>query len=402
MKFKTLFLSLLAALIAAAACNKTPDVPSHNIDESTYPIRLSHSIYQFTKATDTSFEEGDVIGVNIFPEESVWLYNAKFTMNNGVLTPDQDYLWHADKDIEAVVTAVYPASDKEEYGSVETFTVQSDQSTLEGYKKSDLMFAKTSSKPTEDVVVLPFRHAMSKVIISVENQLDEEIADVFLTNLYGTVTYDAKTLETTADGTQASIKAYKSNENTWVLIVAPQTEATPKLAITTASGLQYTFTLTEKVDFNPGKQRTAEVVISPETISTSFTPEVEDWTSDSELNFSQTKEDEDQGDIVPDTPAITACKLTIRVNKSIEWFDKYIYTWDSNSNELSGKWPGVKTLWDKEEGNYYIYYHNFDASLNGKTINYIINANGAGQTKDLSVTLNGAETVVTIESTDVK
>ncbi len=402
MKIKTFIIAGLSALMAATACNKTPDAPQQNTDESNYPIRLSHSIYQFTKATDTAFEEGDVIGVNIFPEESVWLYNAKYTMENGVLTPDQDYIWHSQKNVEATVTAIYPATYNEEYSTSETFTVQSDQSTLEGYKKSDLMFAKTSSKPTEEVVVLPFKHAMSKVIISVENQLDEEIADVFLTNLYGTVTYDAKTLETTADGSQASIKAYKSNENTWVLIVAPQTEATPKLAITTASGLQYTFTLTEKVDFNSGKQRTAEVVISPETISTSFTPEIEDWTSDSELNFSQTQEDEDPEEVVPDTPALTSCKITIKVNKAITWYDKYIYSWDAKETKLSGEWPGTKAQWDKEDGNYYVYYHNFDAALNGQTINYIINGNGAGQTKDLSVTLNGAETVVTIESTDVK
>ena len=96
-----------------------------------------------------------------------------------------------------------------------------------------------------------------------------------------------------------------------------------------------------------------------------------------------------------------ACKLTIKVNKAISWYDKYIYSWDANETQLSGAWPGTKAEWDKEDGDYYVYYHNFDASLNGATINYIINGDGA-QTKDLTVTLNGAETVVVIESTDVK
>ena len=90
------------------------------------------------------------------------------------------------------------------------------------------------------------------------------------------------------------------------------------------------------------------------------------------------------------------------MNKSISWYDKYIYSWDADETQLSGAWPGTKAEWDKEDGNYYVYYHNFSASLNGATINYIINGKGDGQTKDLTVTLNGAETVVVIESTDVK
>ena len=402
MKLKSIFLAGLTALMAVTACKKSPEAPIQP-EQTSYSIRLSHSVYQFTKATDTAFEEGDVIGVHVFPGESCWLYNAKFTMESGVLTPESDYKWHEDTDVAATVTAVYPATNREEYGTPETFTVQSDQSTLEGYKMSDLMFAQTTSKPTEEAVVLPFKHAMSKVIITIDNQLKEDIADVFLTNLYGSLTYDAKTLETITEGSKAAIKAYKSNETTWVLIVAPQTDASPDLAITTASGKQYTFKLSETVEFKAGKQRTAEVVISQESISTSFTPEIEDWTSDSELNFSQSKEEEENPEeVVPDTPALTSCKLTIKVNKAITWYDKYIYSWDAKETQLSGAWPGTKAQWDKEDGNYYVYYHNFDAALNGQTINYIINGNGSGQTKDLSVTLNGAETVVTIESKDVK
>ena len=89
------------------------------------------------------------------------------------------------------------------------------------------------------------------------------------------------------------------------------------------------------------------------------------------------------------------------MNKAIDWYYKYIYAWLPGETMLCGAWPGTKTEWDKEDGDYYVYYHIFDASLNGTTINYIINGNNGSQTKDLTVTLDGAETTVIIESTNL-
>ena len=98
-----------------------------------------------------------------------------------------------------------------------------------------------------------------------------------------------------------------------------------------------------------------------------------------------------------------SCKLIVKVSKSIEWYDKYIYAWDSNETALSGNWPGTKMDYDGEEGDYYVYHYNFAKSLDGKTINYIINGGeNSGQTNDLSVKLNGATTTVTVKASDVK
>ena len=104
---------------------------------------------------------------------------------------------------------------------------------------------------------------------------------------------------------------------------------------------------------------------------------------------------------------MTVCRLTIKVNKSISWYDKYVYIWTGvapNEGKVVGEWPGVKLAFDGEEGDYYVYHHDLDASLNGQKINYIINNGGGGngnQTKDLNVTLNGANTTVTVESSDL-
>lgn len=394
MKFKTLLLSAAAGLIAMA-CGKEP---SPQPAPEKLPIKLSASLYQFTKATDTSFENGDEISVNIFNPEC-YLYNAHFTYSGGQFTSSVPYEWYEDTEVEATITAMYPASNTMEgFAATQSFMVNADQSTKVGYAASDLLLATAKAYPTEQAVNLPFKHALSKIVVNVDNQLKEEIANVWFTDVLGEVSFStADHSDLAATGTAGTIKAYKSGENTWQLIVAPQT-ASPKLAITTVSGKQYTFVLSEEVTFTSGKVSTATVTVSPESIYTSFTPEISDWVADNDLNFSQ---DDDEEAVLPEEPEISACRLTIKVNKAIDWYDKYVYAWNASST-LTDAWPGTKAQWDKEEGDYYVYYHNFDASLNGTTINYIINYNGNGQTNDLTVTLNGAETVVIIEQADVK
>lgn len=398
MKIRTLLSAAAAGLFMTAACQKAPvdqPVPSEKLT-----IKLNASLYQFTKATDTAFEEGDQISVNIFNPEC-YLYNAHFTYTGGQLTSATPYEWYEDTDIEATVTAMYPASETMEgFAATQSFMVNADQSTKVGYAASDLLLASTKAYPTEQAVNLPFKHALSKIVVNVDNQLKEDIADVWFTDVLGGVTFGtADHSDLAATGSAGTVKAYKSGENTWQLIVAPQT-ASPKLALTTTSGKQYTFVLTEDVTFTSGKVSTATVTVSPESIYTSFTPEISDWVSDNDLNFSQDDAEVELPEV--DEPVLTACKLTIKVNKAVTWYDKYIYAWDASST-LTAAWPGTKAEWDKEDGDYYVYYHNFDASLNGTTINYIINGgNNQPQTNDLTVTLSGAETVVVIEATDVK
>ena len=291
MKLRTVFAAALATLAMAASCQKENSVPTQEGQEPLIKVRAS--VYQFTKATDTAFEDGDEIGVNIFKEDEPYLYNAKFTYTLGALTPDTPHKWYKE-DVEAVITASYPANDAlNAYAETESFTVNSDQSELDGYKASDLLLAKTTSKPTENAVTLPFKHALSKISVTLDSKLEEEVENVWFTDLYGTVTYDPKNpFETlAASGEAGTVKAYKSDDNTWVLIVAPQENATPKLAVTTASGKQYTYTLEEAVSFGSGKLNTATVTVEETSIYTSFTPEITDWTADKELNFSQSETD---------------------------------------------------------------------------------------------------------------
>lgn len=407
MKLKTIMASALAVLAIATSCKKDP---APTPVEKDMTIKFTPSLYQFLKATDTAFEEADEIGINIFKGEEVYLYNALYTMTEGTLVSETAHKWYKETEVEATITAVYPRTTADEYNSTESFTISSDQSTAEGYAASDLLFAATTATPTENAIALPFKHALSKIVVNLINNLDEDIENVWFTDVYGSVTFDPKNpFETLAvSGEKGTIKAAKGTDGSYVLIVVPQKNALPKVALTTASGKQYTFVLEESVTFVSGTVRTADITVNENSIYTSFTSEITDWTSDSALNFSQDESsvvlpEEGEGE---DTPTLTNCRLVIKVNKNINnWYDKHIYSWDSNQTKLSGEWPGTKATWVKEENGYYVYYYDFNGSLNGTTINYIINNgnNGANnQTNDLSVTLDGETTTVTIETTDVK
>ena len=354
MKIKSLISAAFAGLIMAVACEKAPveqPTPSEKLT-----VKLSASLYQFTKATDTAFEDGDQISVNIFNPE-LFLENAKFTYNAGQLTSATPYAWYDDTDLESTVTAMYPAT--EVFAETQTFMVNADQSTKAGYAASDLLLAQTTAKPTAEAVNLPFKHALSKIVVNVDNQLKEEIANVWFADVLGEVTFStAAHSDLVATGSEGTVKAYKSGDNTWQLIVAPQT-ASPKLALTTASGKQYTFVLSEDVTFSAGKVSTATVTVSTETIYTSFTPEISDWVADNELNFSQDEteielpEVEEPTPDEPETPVDPETPAEVRIYLSNAWGWTYLWCWDSNGTQIfdGAAWPG--TAYQGEENGYY-------------------------------------------------
>lgn len=354
MKLRTIFSAAIAALVMGVACNKENSTPTTSDQEPLIKVRAS--LYQFTKATDTAFEEGDEIGVNIFKGEDVYLYNASFTNNLGSFEPAVAHKWYKDAEVQATITAVYPRPDAlDSYSSTATFTVNADQSDAAGYKGSDLLLATTTSAPTESAVSLPFKHALSKISVTIDNQLEEEIENVWFADVYGSVTYDPKSPFTTLQksGSQGIVKAYKSGDNTWVLIVAPQEEVAPKLVLTTASGKQYTFILTENVSFTSGKLSTATVEVKETSIYTSFTPEISDWVADNELNFSQDESEvelPEQGGTDVDNPTTST---EVRIYLANDWGWTYLWCWDSASNQIfEGKtWPG--TSYHGEENGYY-------------------------------------------------
>lgn len=289
---------ILAVVMAVAALATSCKNPVDATPEAK-TISVAAQMYNFTRATDTAFEEGDAIGLHIL-NGATWLDNAKYTYTGGKLVGEQINLWYTDEEVEADVLAYYPYNTNAAYNaSGYTFTVNADQSSAALYTASDFMLATTNSKPTASAVELPFRHTLSKVVVKINNQLGEDIANVWFSEVYGTTTINLMDGKSVASGSKGTIKAANvtiDGAQAWALIVVPQENVKPQLMVTTVSKKQYTFDLQEAVTFSAGKVSTAEVALTKESIATNFTPTISDWEADNDLQFNQTENGDDNGD----------------------------------------------------------------------------------------------------------
>ena len=290
MKFTKLFFAIAAFAAIATSC----ETPFEEPEAQGKIISLRSTMDNFTKATDTAFEEGDQIGLHIVIPQGTYLNNKHFTYTNDALVGDETYYWYPDESIEADVLAYYPYSATGSYSKGGyNFTVNADQSKAGNFTASDLMVAATTSKPTAEAVELPFRHALSKVVVKIDNQLEETIDNVWFSEVYGTATVNLKSGDTAVSGRKGTIKTASvttGGEQAWALILVPQENVSPKLIVTTASEKQYTFQLSGEVTFSAGKVSTATITLSDDTIYTAFTPTISDWTADNDLQFGQSED----------------------------------------------------------------------------------------------------------------
>lgn len=278
----------LAALFTLASCSKEKDMASEQRE-----IKFTASMGSFqVKATDTAFEAGDAIGV--FALGTTYFENAKMTADGASLIPETPVYWSTYQKVNerTLFRAYYPYQDNLTVKDKYTFTVKPDQSTHALYTASDLMIGDAFAAPGDETVHLNFIHQLSKVIVTIDNRLEGEIADVYFGNVQGRAQVvftenffytqgidDAGTIKsgkvTLADGTPA-----------WALVIAPQ-YTKPQLMITTTDGKQYTYNSDSYVSFISGRRYHVSIILDESSIATDFTSDVIDWTDDSDIQFGQ-------------------------------------------------------------------------------------------------------------------
>ena len=264
----------ILCIAALSACNKTvpatPDQPATGAE--TFSVRI---LPVMTKVTDTAFENGDAIGVTITRESGAHATNEKLTYNGTEFSGS--LMWYAEGTAGATVSAYYPYAD----AVPAKFSVAADQSA--GTSASDFVAgSKEGVLPSASAVVIPFKHKLTKIILSVTNNAAGELSAIKLSGarLAANIAADfsATVDETAATGT---ITAFKKDATTYCLILPPQ-----KVGLTanveTAGGNVLAQNLAE-TELLAGKQYTINRIVNPKDLAVAFAGDIEDWENGGEI-----------------------------------------------------------------------------------------------------------------------
>ena len=290
------YFAVAAALcLTAVGCSTLPE---DNGTTESRDIRFSASIGSFqVKATDTAFENGDAMGV--YAADPVNAENVRLTWQDGALTPETPVQWGFKQlvDESTLFSAYYPYAAEPEFVDANenvqylVFSVQQDQSTHAAYTASDLMTASTYAAPAEGTVNLTFIHRLTKLVLSVDNRLEDPVKEVYVGNVCYTGYYDiAHTQEYSYGSERTSIKACEGfaadGEKAWSVII-PSQSCKITLMLVTESGKEYTFKSENDVYFGPARSYMGQVILDETSISTSFSANVFDWVDSGGFWFKQ-------------------------------------------------------------------------------------------------------------------
>lgn len=216
------FLPAMAAVVLLTLSCEQQDIPSINVNPDA--VTFSASIMPATRATDTSFENGDLISVFATDKGSLYkvnyAQNVKYTYNSGMFTTNEN-LSYPDMNTTLGFYAVYPYDSSYETPYF-TFAAQTDQSTHAGYTQSDLMTASNTGRD-EEVVNLVFNHHLSKVVLNISStNLPAGTPSVTFKNVFNEVEADLAKNTFKSIGLSTDIKASPNGSNSFKVIVAPQ------------------------------------------------------------------------------------------------------------------------------------------------------------------------------------
>ena len=246
------------------------DVEEFFVQDGT--IRLTSEITSTSRVTDQSLQsiqiiEGQQVGVTITGAASDHENVAWVVGKNGSLSNTGSAVYWGTTN--ATITAYHPYHSSCT-GTSHTFTVNTDQSTEEGYLDSDLLWTTTTASATTKPVALNFTHKLSKINVTLVNKGNENISNATITLCGVNVAtgFNPQTGELYAVTENiADIKASVTTDCAYTAsaIIVPQTLAQgTKFIKITFEDKDYHYTLPEDLVFESGQayQFTIEVNIS--------------------------------------------------------------------------------------------------------------------------------------------
>ena len=294
-----------AAVLALAACKKTPD-PVGPVDFSQYKLSVEPVI---TRVTETNFETGDQIGLSVLRATGEYASNAPLSYDGTAVSSDLN--WYQDGEEACTLKAYYPyeAGDKLPV----SFGVQADQT--QGLAPSDFVSAvKENVLPSANAVPLVFKHRMCRLVVNVKNNSGAPIESVKFEEFVLRTTVGEDLTVKIVDGARwVAVTAFEK-DGKYYAIVPPQTVA--PAVVVYVNGKKMEQRLVETT-FEPGKQYSVSVVVNDGDIKVVLAGEIENWGDGGEITggSSDLEEKLDEGYIT-----YAGTKYTVAKMKDGKWW----------------------------------------------------------------------------------
>ena len=287
MKMKNILNSLfpwlaMTTLLSLQGCENEEGTAIHSRDTVSFEIDAGGA-----RATETTFETGDAIGVYA----AVRMSSAPATLKtSGNYADNKRFVWNgsqfvADGDANEIAAghetdyyAYYPY--REDMGNPldYDFSIQGDQ--REGITLSDFMYAANRSGTTDKVITLAFSHRLSRLQVTYTPEAGEALSGVTIQRAKVTANINLGTGTANTLGATSDIRMYNDGGTFTAVIPAQDRDADGTfLTLLFADGTKKDYTLTAKKEFLAGhttvipfmgKELQYTFTVSPETIGSGY------------------------------------------------------------------------------------------------------------------------------------
>lgn len=285
--------SVILVTFALSSCGSESPEPE-NMTNGKVAMLFNFSHPSESRATETSFEVGDVVGLFV-SEADRPLEIAGNTINNENLTftgstwdPSRKLYWDAGS---YNVYAYYPRISEIESITDLEFGVKTDQrltsgEAMGGYEQSDFLFVSAKGiSASATPVNLRFKHIMSKISIRLIKGEDfegeiPETATVYIHNTVTDASIDlmAGVATKALRGTAKTVTARQEGPTTYSAIIVPQRlENRVPLVEVVMNGVSFLYE--SKFLFKPGIHHIVNLVVdkNPEQVKIEIGGEITNW-----------------------------------------------------------------------------------------------------------------------------
>lgn len=287
-------ISATCLIVGLSSCSDESVQQPADISDGKVAMEFTFSHPSQSRATETSFENGDVVGLYVSEAESPLeiagntVSNESLTFTGSAWRSERPLYWDAGL---YNVYAYYPRLSGINSISDLVFKIKTDQretsaSGVGAYEASDFLFASAKGiSATPDPVNLQFRHIMSKISIRLikgedyEGELPET-ADVYIHNTVTEATIDlAAGVATKATrGASNTVTARQEGPTRYSAIIVPQRlENRVPLIEVVMNGVSFLYE--SKFLFKPGIHHIVNLVVdkNPEQVKIEVGGEITDW-----------------------------------------------------------------------------------------------------------------------------